>query len=108
MQDLEYQNINNYYSPSQTGMKNVNIFGNKLKDLFKNINKNSKMNNKSKDLNEFNKNIVTNKGWGNKTMRKNMSSENLLFGKHQTKYQAIREIGHNILNGIKVFDISIH
>ena len=101
LQDLDYQNINNYYSPSRTGMRNINIFGKNLKEIFKTINKNNKVGNKSKDLNEFNKNIVTNKGWGNKTMRKNMSSENLLFGKHQTKYQAIREIGHNILNGIK-------
>ena len=102
LQDLDYQIINNYYSPSRTGMRNINIFGKNLKEIFKTINKNNKVRNKSKDLNEFNKNIVINKGWGTKTMRKNMSSENLLFGKHQTKYQAIREIGHNILNGIKV------
>ena len=102
LQDLDYQNINNYYSPSRTGMRNINIFGKNLKEIFKTINKNNKVGNKSKDLNEFNKNIVTNKGWGNKTMRKNMSSENLLFGKHQTKYQAIRELGSKVLNSLKV------
>ena len=102
LQDLDYQNINNYYSPSQTRTKNINIFGKSYRDIFKNINKNNKINNKNKDLNDFNKNIITNKGWGNKTMRKNMSSENLLFGKHQSKYQAIREIGTNILSRIKV------
>ena len=100
LQDLDYNNINNYYSPSSTGMKNINIFGNNYRDIFKNIIKRN--NNISKDLNEFNKNIITSKGWGNKTMRKNMSSENLLFGKHQTKYQAIRELGSKVLNSLKV------
>ena len=100
LQDLDYNNINNYYSLSRTGMKNINIFGNNYKDIYKNIIKRN--NNISKDLNEFNKNIITTKGWGNKTMRKNMSSENLLFGKHQTKYQAIRELGSKILNSLKV------
>ena len=99
LQDLDYKNINNYYSPSRTGMKNINLFGRNYRDIFKNIIKNK---NNSKDLNEFNKNIITNRGWGNRTMSKNMSSENLLFGKHQTKYQAIREIGNKILNNIKV------
>ena len=100
LQDLDYNNINNYYSPSRTGMKNINIFGNNYKEIFKNIIKRN--NNISNDLNDFNKKIITNKGWGNKTMRKNMSSENLLFGKHQTKYQAIRELGSKILNSLKV------
>ena len=99
LQDLDYKNINNYYSPSRTRMKNINIFGRNYKDIFKNITKDK---NKSRDLNELNKNIMTNKGWGSKTMSKNMSSENLLFSKHQTKYQAIREIGNKILNNIKV------
>ena len=100
LQDLDYNNINNYYSPSRTGMKNINIFGNNYKEIFKNIIRRN--NNISNDLNDFNKKIITNKGWGNKTMRKNMSSENLLFSKHQTKYQAIRELGSKILNSLKV------
>ena len=99
LQDLEFKNINSYYSPIRTGMKNVNIFGKNYKDIFKNMNKEK---NVSKDLNEFNKKIITNMGWGSKTMRKNMSSGNLLYSKHQTKYQAIRELGSNLLNGIKV------
>ena len=37
LQDLDYNNINNYYSPSSTGMKNINIFGNNYRDIFKNI-----------------------------------------------------------------------
>ena len=99
LQDLELKNNNNYYSPGRTGIKNIKIFGKNYKDIFKNINKE---NNKSKELNEFNKKIITNMGWGNKSMRKNMSSENILLSKHQTKYQAIREFGSNILNRIKV------
>ena len=99
LKDLDYKNINNYYSPSRTGMKNINIFGRNYKEIFKNLNKDKNI---SKDVNELNKKIITNNGWGNKTMRKNMSTGNLLFSKHQTRYQAIREIGNNILNSIKV------
>ena len=99
LKDLDYKNINNYYSPSRTGMKSINIFGKNYKDIFKNIVKDK---NTSKDINELNKKIITNTGWGNNSLKKNMSSENLLFGKHQTRYQAIRELGSNILNSIKV------
>ena len=35
-------------------------------------------------------------------MSKNMSTGNLLTSKHHTRYQALRELGSNLLNGIKV------
>lgn len=53
-------------------------------------------------MNELNKKIITNNGWGSKIIKKNGSYENLLFSKHQTKYQVVRELGSNILNSIKV------
>ena len=89
---------NKFYSPGNTGMKNVNIFGKKYKEIFKNLNKDK---NDNQHLNEFNKKIITNSEWGNKTMRKNMSSGNV-FGKHLTKYQALRELGSNLFSRIKV------
>ena len=42
------------------------------------------------------------RGWGNKPLNKNNSTGNLLYSKHLTKYQALRELGSNLLNGIKV------
>ena len=48
------------------------------------------------------KKIMINDKWGNQVMQKNKSTENLLYSKHLTKYQALRELGSNILNGIKV------
>ncbi len=53
-------------------------------------------------MNELNKKIVTNGGWGTQTLQKNNSTGNLLYSKHLTKYQALRELGSNLLNGIKV------
>ena len=98
LKDLDYKE-RNFYSPDKTGMKNINLFGKKYNYFFRNINKDKNM---SVGVNEFNKSIITNTGWGNKTMRKNMSSGNLLIGKHQTRYQALRELGSNLLNGIKI------
>ena len=98
LQDLDFQNINNYYSPRRTGLKNINILSRNYKDIVKNL---KKENNKIKDLNEFNKKIITNSEWGRKSMSKNMSNGNFLFSKHQTKYQAIREFGNNILTKLK-------
>ena len=99
LQDLDIHNKNNYYSPKGTGMKNINVLSKNYKNIFKKINIE---NNKMKDLNDFNKKIITNSGWGRKSITKSMSSGNFLFSKHQTKYQAIREFGNNILNKIKV------
>ena len=98
LKDLEHKNLKNFYSPGNTGMRNVNIFGKKYREIFKNL---SKEKNDSQHLNEFNKKIITNSEWGNKTMRKNMSSGNV-FGKHLTKYQALRELGSNLFSRIKV------
>ncbi len=53
-------------------------------------------------MNELNKKIIKAGTWGTQTLQKNNSTGNLLFSKHLTKYQALRELGSNILNGIKV------
>jgi hypothetical protein len=89
------------FFPSNTKNKNTrNIFNGSFRSIFnKNRNKNDITKN---SFNEFNKKIISTKGWGNKTLSKNMSTGNLHFGKHLTKYQALRELGSNLLNGIKV------
>jgi len=99
LKDLDDKD-NLYYYPTNTKIENTgNIFTKNYRDLLRNKNKNNISNN---NLNEFNKKIISTKGWGNKTMSKNMSSGNLLISKHLTRYQALRELGSNLLNGIKV------
>ena len=81
-------------------LKQNNIFGrNFMKNykigLFKPLSNNS--------LNALNKNILVDTNWGNKTGgEKSQRQENLVFAKHHTKQQALRELGSNILSGIKV------
>ena len=94
LQDLEMKGLNIYKKQNK-----INIFDRNFRDLFKKI---PKIQNISQDLNDFNKKIITNKEWGTKTMRKNMSSENILYNNQQTKYPNIRELGIHLLNGIKV------
>lgn len=99
LKDLDDKDNLNYY-PTNTKIENTgNIFTKNYRDLLRNKNKNNISNN---NLNEFNKKIISTKGWGNKTMSKNMSTGNLLISKHLTRYQALRELGSNLLNGIKV------
>ena len=56
------------------------------------------------NLNDFNKKIMATKGWGNETI--NLSEykdkSNLVYARHITKQQVLRELGSNILSGVKV------
>ena len=87
-----------YYGPEN--LKQKNIFGRSFMKnykiaLFKPPNNNS--------LNTLNKNILVDSNWGNKTSgEKSNRQENLVYAKHHTKQQALRELGSNILSGIKV------
>ena len=100
LKDLDDKdNLNFYPTKDKIDQYSRNIFANNYKDLFKEKKKQTSTIN---NLNEFNKKIISTKGWGNKTISKNMSTGNLLFSKHLTKYQALRELGSNLLNGIKV------
>ena len=102
LKDLDDKdNLNFYPVKENMGKFSRNIFTNNYKDLLKEKKKQNESS-ISNNLNEFNKKILSTKGWGNKTLSKNMSTGNLLFSKHQTRYQALRELGSNLLNGIKV------
>ena len=102
LKDLDDKdNLHFYPSKEKLGQYSRNIFANNYKDILKEKKKQYSPSIKN-NLNEFNKKILSTKGWGNKTLSKNMSTGNLLFGKHQTRYQALRELGSNLLNGIKV------
>ena len=98
LKDLDDKDNLNFY-PGKMQIKTKNLFVGSYKDLNRDkIKKNSSFNN----YNEFNKKIILTKGWGTKTMSKNMSTGNLIVSKHHTKYQALRELGSNLLNGIKI------
>ena len=102
LKDLNDKSNFNFY-PSKKKLKTRNIFHVNYKELTKNkIEKKENILKDDKSLNDFNKKIVMDRGWGNKPLNKNNSTGNLLYSKHLTKYQALRELGSNLLNGIKV------
>ena len=81
--------------------KNEDIIGNKFR--LKNhslIHKQIKYRN---EFGNFNKRILTNKKWGNEISQNNVNNNlNTIYSKHQTKIQILRELGSNILSGIKI------
>ena len=85
--------------------KRKNIFGSSF--IRSNNNKTYKIKpiqSENSNFNDFNKKIMVNKGWGNDTV--NLSEykdkNNMVYSRHITKQQVLRELGSNILSGIKV------
>ena len=83
-----------------------NIIGqSKLKKYFSNVNY---TNNKPKNVfTEFNKKIMSTRGWGNDIGDSNLKPDkvqdnNLVYARHHTKQQVLRELGSSILNGVKI------
>lgn len=100
LKDLdEKADLNLYPQPKKIDIRHKNIFESNYRDFRRLKNGDNQAKN---NLNEFNKKIISSQGWGNKTMSKNMSTGNLLYSKHHTRYQALRELGSSLLNGIKV------
>ena len=100
LKDLdEKTDLNLYPKPKKIDIRHKNIFESNYRDFRRLKNKDNQAKN---NLNEFNKKIISNQGWGNRTLSKNMSTGTLLYSKHHTRYQALRELGSNLLNGIKV------
>ena len=90
---------NNKYKNNNNNINNINIFRKDKRNKRISITEN-------KLLSEFNKNILASADWGNeKNIKDNKQKTGNSFyslSKHQSKYQALRELGSNILNGIKV------
>ena len=86
-----------YYGPDN--LKQKNIFGRNFMKNYKIALIKPKVNNA---LASFNKNILTDSNWGNKSVGKGTQKENIVFARHHTKQQALRELGSNILSGIKI------
>ena len=57
-------------------------------------------------LSDFNRKILSTAGWGNETGNENGGlkdrDKNLVYSRHITKQQVLRELGSNILSGIKI------
>jgi hypothetical protein len=53
-------------------------------------------------MNDLNRRIISDVGWGNNTIRKNMSSQNILYSKHQKKNQLFKELGNSFINNFKL------
>ena len=86
-----------YYGPYN--LKQKNIFGRNFMKNYKIALIKPKVNNA---LASFNKNILTDSNWGNKSVGKGAQKENIVFARHHTKQQALRELGSNISSGIKI------
>ena len=86
-----------------------NIFRyNSYKDYKKYRNRNEK---KISAFTEFNRNIMNSRDWGNEIGNKktenndmgfNSDDNNKIYSRHVTKQQVLRELGSNILSGIKI------
>ena len=87
-----------FYKNSLTTRYN-DIIGNQFRTKNKSLNPKNEYKN---DLGEFNKKILTNRKWGNEINLNNSNSINTVYSKHQTKIQVLRELGSNILDGIKI------
>lgn len=86
-------------------IKRKNIFGNNFNKS--NVSKTYKIKQnqtENNNFNDFNKKIMANKGWGNDTMNLNEYKDrnNMVYARHITKQQVLKELGSNILSGIKI------
>ena len=97
LNDLDLKN--QFLSPDNKRKKFENIFSKRYQNIFK---KETKENEVSKDLNDLNKKIIRDVGWGNDTSKKNSSSQNIIKPKQYNKSQIFRELGNNFLNNFKL------
>ena len=93
----DLRNDKTYFGPEN--LKQKNIFGRNFMKNYKIALIKTPARN---PLAHFNKNILTDANWGNKSVEKGPQKENIVFARHHTKQQALRELGSNILSGIKI------
>ena len=102
LKDLSEINHDGFYKNSLTTRYN-DIIGEKFR-IKNNSHISRNINTKYKnEFGDFNKRILTNKRWGNEISSNNTNNNiNTVYSKHQTKIQILRELGSNILNGVKI------
>ena len=95
MKDLKSEQT--YYGPPNIKQRNI------LRNFMKSYKISSIRKSENNTLSSFNKNILTDRNWGSIIgPGKSDKQENTVFARHHTKQQALRELGSNILNGIKI------
>ena len=105
---LELDSLKDLSNISSAVLNRTNI--NKTKNIFRYNSHKNYMNNETKNnaFTEFNKNIMNSREWGNDFSSKKSSNKmgyddnNIIYSRHMTKQQVLRELGSNILSGIKI------
>ena len=105
---LELDSLKDLSNISSAVLNKTNI--NKTKNIFRYNSHKNYMNNETKNnaFTEFNKNIMNSREWGNDFSSKKSSNKmgyddnNIIYSRHMTKQQVLRELGSNILSGIKI------
>ena len=97
LNDLDIKNP--IFTPENKRKKLENLFSKKYKDIFK---MEKKEDDSSKEINDLNRMIVNDVKWGSFTIRKNISSQNVLFSKHKSQSQIFKELGNNFYNNFKL------
>ena len=92
------ETIPTFYKDSDT--TSFNIIGNKFRIKNKSIGHKNLIYSKN-TFSDFNKKILANQKWG-EFNENNSNTINTVYSKHQTKTQILRELGSNILSGIKI------
>lgn len=93
----DLRNDRTYYGPGN--LKQKNILGSFMRNTRLTINREPVTN----SLTNLNKDILTDGNWGNQIGGgKKDQNENVIYSRHHTKQQVLRELGSNILSGIKV------
>ena len=93
----DLRNDRTYYGPGN--MKQKNILGSFLRNTRLTTNRQTDNNSLTNQYKE----ILTDGNWGNQIGGgKKDQNENIIYSRHHTKQQVLRELGSNILSGIKV------
>ena len=93
----DLRNDRTYYGPGN--LKQKNILGSFMRNNRLTINRQPVTN----SLTNLNKDILTDGNWGNQIGGgKKDQNENIIYSRHHTKQQVLRELGSTILSGIKV------
>ena len=108
---LEIENLKDLSTINPTLLTRTNRLKNIFRyDSYKDYkNYRTKKENKINIFSELNKKIMNNRDWGNdltenksKNMDMGFNDDNRRFGRHISKQQILRELGSNILSGIKI------
>ena len=108
---LEIENLKDLSTINPTLLTRTNRLKNIFRyDSYKDYkNYRTKKENKINIFSELNKKIMNNRDWGNdltenksRNMDMGFNDDNRRFGRHISKQQILRELGSNILSGIKI------